>query len=99
MVEVGTIMMYKTKQEQLAAVKETGPAIEFIKDPDKDVQLAAVKQSGWAIRYIKDPDKDVQLAAVKENGYAIIGIQRMTDSQIMSVMDYICCFVMVVYIL
>ncbi len=61
----------EVKTIQLAAVKENGNAITYIRNPDKDVQLAAVKENGNAITYIRNPDKDVQLAAVKENGNAI----------------------------
>ncbi len=59
-------MEYKTKKEQLAAVKKYGYAIKHIENPDKGVQLAAVKKYGSAIEYIKNPDKDVQMTAIKD---------------------------------
>jgi len=34
---------YKTEKEKLAAVKENGNAIAYIKNPSEEVQLAAVK--------------------------------------------------------
>jgi len=56
---------------QLAAVKQDGHAIYYIKNPSEDLQLAAVKQDGHAIYYIKNPSEDLQLAAVKQDGHAI----------------------------
>jgi len=52
-------------------VKQSGWAIQYIPNPDKEVQLEAVKQDGLAIRFITNPDKDVQLAAVRQDTNAI----------------------------
>ena len=46
---------YRTEEEQLAAVKQNGNAIQFVKNPSELVRLAAVKNNGYAIRFIKKP--------------------------------------------
>jgi len=68
--------LYKTKEEQLEAVKEDGHNIQYMHNPDKEVQLEAVKQDGWSIRYIHNPDKELQLEAVKQNGNSIQSIHN-----------------------
>jgi len=62
---------YKTKEEQLEAVKENGYSIRYMHNPDKELQLEAVKRNGYSIRYIHNPDKEVQLEAAKETGNSI----------------------------
>jgi hypothetical protein len=62
---------------QMAAVKENGYCIQYMKNPSKAVQLAAVRQAGMAIQYIDNPCDEVKLEAVKQDGYAI---QLMRDS-------------------
>ena len=67
-----TVQMGKlTEAEKLAAVKEDGLRIRYIRDPSKAVQLAAVKEDGYSIQYIHSPSEKVQLEAVKQNGYSI----------------------------
>ena len=68
-----------TEEEQLAAVKQDGTAIEYIKNPTEEVQLAAVKQDGTAIEYIKNPSEEVQLAAVNNDGWAIYYIKNPSE--------------------
>ncbi len=60
-----------SEEEQLAAVKKDGYAIDLISDPSEEVQLAAVQQNGYTIRFISDPLEEVKLAAVEQNGLAI----------------------------
>jgi hypothetical protein len=57
-----------SEQVQMAAVSESGRAIEHIKNPSEQVQMAAVSESGWAIEYIKNPSEQVQMAAQKQRG-------------------------------
>ena len=68
-----------TEKMQLAAVKQDGYAIQYIKNPSEEMQLAAVTQSGHVIRWIKNPSEAVQLAAVTENSYAIRCIENPTE--------------------
>ena len=52
-------ILYPTLKQQLAAVKQDGYNICYIRDPNLEVQLAAVKQDGNSIQYIEDPHSDV----------------------------------------
>ena len=55
----------------MAAVKQSGYAIQFITNPSEAVQLAAVNKNGYSMQFIKNPSEAVQLAAVNKNGYTI----------------------------
>jgi len=68
-----------SEQVQMAAVSESGRAIEHIKNPSEQVQMAAVSESGWAIEYIKNPSEQVQMAAVKKDGRAIEHIKNPSE--------------------
>ena len=67
-----------TEAEQLAAVKQDGYAIKYIKNPSEQVQVAAVSQEAYAIDYIKNPSEQVQLVAVKQEPFAIKYIKNPT---------------------
>ena len=64
----------------MAAIKQNGYAIQYIKNPSEAVQLAAIKGVWAAIKYIKNPSEAVQLAAVKQNGYAIQYIKNPSEA-------------------
>jgi len=49
----------------LAAVKQNGYSIAYIKNPSEEMQLAAVQQDARAIKYIKNPSEDVKKLANK----------------------------------
>ena len=74
--ENNTGLNNRSDEEQLAAVKQWGDAIQYIKNPSPAVQLAAVKQDVYAIRWIENPSPEVQLAAVNQNGDAIQYIEN-----------------------
>jgi hypothetical protein len=61
---------------QLAAVKQDGYIIKFIKNPSPEVQLEAVKQNSCAIQRINNPGLEVQLAAVRNYGCSIYYIDN-----------------------
>lgn len=60
----------------MAAIKENGYAIQFIRYPSEKVQLEAVKEDGNAIQYIDDPSEKVQIAAIENNPIAIRYIEK-----------------------
>jgi hypothetical protein len=66
--EIIKLGIIPSKAVQLAAVKDNGHAIQFIKNPSEEVQVAAVKKYGDAIVWIKNPSEVVQLAAVQDEG-------------------------------
>ena len=78
---------YSTEKEKLAAVKEDGFAIQYIKNPSEKVQLAAVKRNRLAIRYIKNPSEEVQLEAVKQDGDALQYIKTNDDEIILTALE------------
>ena len=53
------------KGYELAAVKQEGWAIQFIKNPSEELQLEAVKQGGFNILYIENPTELVDHIAYK----------------------------------
>jgi hypothetical protein len=69
-----------SEDKWMAAVKNNGSAIEYIKNPSEKVQLAAVKNNGYAIRYIENPSKKVQLIAVTSHGPAIQFIKNPSEN-------------------
>ena len=68
-----------TEAEQLAALRQNGWAIGYIKNPSEEVQLAAARQYGWTIQYINNPSEQAQLAAVERNGYVIKYIKTPSE--------------------
>ena len=75
---------YKYKKDilnnPLEAVKQNGNAIEYIKNPSKEVQLEAVRENGYAIQWIENPSEEVQLAAVNQNWNAIRYIENPSEA-------------------
>jgi hypothetical protein len=63
----------------LAAVKNDGCTIQYIKNPSLEVQLEAVKHSFFALECIDNPYEEVQIEAVKQNKKAL---QYITDYNI-----------------
>ena len=49
-----------SEEVQIAAVKETGLAIEYIANPSEQVQLAAVTTDSDVIEYIANPTEKVK---------------------------------------
>jgi hypothetical protein len=83
------IKKYSLEELQIAAVKQNGLSIQFIKNPSESIQLAAVKQNGLSIQFIKNPSESIQLAAVKQNVYAIQYIENPSESvQLAAVKKY-----------
>jgi hypothetical protein len=74
------IKKHSLEELQLAAVNESGYAIQYIENPSEAMKLAAVNQEGCAIKCIKNPSEAVQLAAVNKNCYAIKYIENRTEA-------------------
>lgn len=56
------------RSAQLEAVRKNWHAIQYIKNPSKEVRMEAVHQSGYALKYIENPSKEEQLEAVRQYG-------------------------------
>jgi ribosomal protein L24E len=74
------IMWNTDPSDQLAAVKQNGDLLEFIKNPSEEIQIAALKNAPHAFKYIKNPSEEVQLIAVKHTGYAIQSIENPSEA-------------------
>lgn len=73
------LLRYASGALQLAAVRQNGHAIRYIRNPSEAVQLAAVRKNGHAIDYISNPSEAVKLAAVRQNGHAIKYIKSPSE--------------------
>ena len=62
---------YRTEEEQLAAVKQEGYAIQYINNPSEAVQLEAVRQNVWAIDFIKNPSEAALELYLSNSGYDV----------------------------
>ena len=66
--------LIKSKEWQkicLAAVKQDGFALQYVKEQTAAICLAAVKQDGYALEYVKKQTEAICLAAVKQNEDAL----------------------------
>ena len=67
---------------QLEAVRKNWRAIQYIKDPSKEVRMEAVRQFGYALKYIENPSKEEQLEAVRRYGEHIIELIPNLDKDV-----------------
>ena len=45
---------YDNPEECLAAVRQDGYALKYVKEQTEEICLEAIKQNGYALRYVKD---------------------------------------------
>jgi hypothetical protein len=45
---------YFTEKESLAAVKQDGDALQYVKQQTESICLAAVKENSYALQYVKE---------------------------------------------
>ncbi|MDR1984220.1 MAG: DUF4116 domain-containing protein [Prevotellaceae bacterium] len=62
----------------IAAVKENGLALEFVKEQTPEICMEAVKQNGWALKYVKEQTPEMCMEAVKESGFALDYVKEQT---------------------
>ena len=68
---------YENEKECLAAVKQRGFALEYVKEQTPEICLAAVKQCGLVLQYVKEQTPEICLAAMKNSHYCIIYIDDL----------------------
>ena len=61
-----------TKKEALAALKQNGYALRYVREQTEEVCLAAVKQNGDALQYVERYYPSVA-AVVKDEDYLKLG--------------------------
>ena len=62
----------------LAAVKEDGYSLRYVKAQSEAVCLAAVKENGDSLQYVKAQSEAVCLAAVKKDGDSLRYVKART---------------------
>ena len=60
------------------AVKESGYALEYVKQQTEEICLEAVKENCSVIQYIKEQTEEICLAAVKQNGNSLQYVKEQT---------------------
>ena len=55
----------------LEAVKQTGFALQFVKEQTPEICLEAVKENWAALRYVKEQTPEICLEAVRQDGLAL----------------------------
>lgn len=68
----------KTEEVCLAAVKQNGMALKFVREQTPKICKAAVRKSGWALPYVKEQTPEICLAAVKKRGCALEWVKEQT---------------------
>ena len=58
-------------KEALAAVKQDGNALQYVKKQTETICLAAVERDGCALQYVREQTEAICLEAVKQNGRAL----------------------------
>ena len=71
----------KTREFQvlcLAAVKQNGYLLRYVKKQTSKICLEAVKQDGTALQFVKKQTPEIYLEAVKQSGYALEFVKKQT---------------------
>lgn len=63
----------------LAAVRQNGLALQFVKKQTPEICLAAVQQNGLALEFVKEQTSEICLASVKQNyGESLYFVKEQT---------------------
>ena len=73
------LVYFQTAEICLAAVKQDGNALEYVKNQTEEICLEAVKQNGWALRYVRDQTEAICLEAVRRIGYVLHSVKNQTE--------------------
>lgn len=71
-------MLKKTPEICLAAVKQIGGVLRYVKKQTLEICLAAVKQDGFALRYMQKQTPEICLEAVKTSTYSLMYVKEQT---------------------
>jgi hypothetical protein len=74
-----TVKCNMSGPDALAAVKQNGDSLQYVREQTEDICLAAVKQNGDSLRYVREQTEDICLAAVKQNGYSLRYVREQTE--------------------
>jgi len=65
-------------QKAMAAVKQNGYSLQYVKEQTPEICMAAVKQDGDSLRYVKEQTPEICMAAVKQNGDSLRYVKEQT---------------------
>ena len=71
----------------LAAVKQDGLLLEYVKEQTEDICLAALKNNIKSFKYIINPTEDLYLYAIKHNGLIIKPLTNQTEKICLSAVN------------
>jgi len=71
----------------LAAVKENGYVLQFVKNQTPEIYLEAVKKDGYALQFVKNQTPEICLAAIKKDGYALQFVKKQTPELLRNMID------------
>tara|TARA_R110000782_G_scaffold109231_1_gene198138 strand:- start:206 stop:607 length:402 start_codon:yes stop_codon:yes gene_type:complete len=86
---IGKIIFYEG-DEALAAVKQDGCALKYVKKQTPEICLAAVKQDGWALLYVHSQTPEICLVAVKQWGHALKYVHSQTPEICLAAVEECC---------
>ena len=66
------------KKYCMAAVKEDGGSLQYVKEQSPEICIEAVKQNGYSLQFVKEQSPEICIEAVKTNGYSL----RYVDKRI-----------------
>ena len=70
------VMDWNDEDYCLAAVKNNGFALQFVKEQTEEICLVAVKGNGLALQFVEEQTEEICLAAVKQSGEALEYIDK-----------------------
>ena len=51
----------------MAAVRQDGWALEYVKEQTPEICTTAIQQYGWALEYVKEQTPEICIAAIQQN--------------------------------
>ena len=71
----------------LAAVKQDGYALKYVKEQTPEICMAAVQENGWALRYVKEQTPEICMEAVKQDVGALIWVKEQSPDILRTVLE------------
>ena len=62
----------------MAAVKQDGEALKYVKKQTPELCIEAVRQNGWALKWVQDRTPELCMAAVQQDGWALQFVKNQT---------------------
>ena len=69
---------FSTEEKAIAAVKQNGFSLKFVKNQIPEICITAVKQNGGALQYVKKQTPEICMVAVEQNGEVLKCVKEQT---------------------